>query len=292
MGYAVVEAPSVLGLFPGGVELLPTALLEAGLATALDARHAGRVIPPPYDPERDPDSGLLNPSALRDYAIALANATEKVLDEGDIPLVLGGDCSILLGTMLALHRRGRYGLLFIDGHADYYQPEAEPNGEAASMDLALVTGRGPDIVTNLEGRRPLVREQDVVHLARRDAAEAEAAGSQRIEDSAINVVDLTALRRQGAAHTVTDAIDRLTRSDLDGFWVHLDCDAIDDDIMPAVDYRLPGGLSWQELETVLRTAGHSRGFAGLEVTILNPRLDPDGSGTAALVGHLTNALLA
>lgn len=292
MGYAVVEAPSVLGLFPGGVELLPTALLEAGLGTALDARHAGRVRPPPYDSKRDPDSGLLNPSGLRDYAIALANATEKVLGDEDVPLVLGGDCSILLGTMLALKRRGRYGLLFIDGHADYYQPEAEPNGEAASMDLAIVTGRGPDIVTNLEGRRPLVREQDVVHLARRDAEEAEEAGSQRIEDSDINVVDLATLRRQGAAQTATEAVDWLARPDLDGFWVHLDCDAIDDDIMPAVDYRLPGGLTWPELETVIRSAVRSPGFAGLEVTILNPRLDPDGSITAALVTHLTNALLA
>lgn len=160
------------------------------------------------------------------------------------------------------------------------------------MDLAIVTGRGPDIVTNLEGRRPLVREQDVVHLARRDAEEAEAAGSQRIEDSDIKVVDLAALRRRGAAQTVTEAVDGLARSDLDGFWVHLDCDAVDDDVMPAVDYRLPGGLSWPEVETVIRSAVRSPGFAGLEVTILNPRLDPDGSVIAALVTHLTNALLA
>lgn len=291
MVYAVLEAPSVLGLFPGGVELLPTALLEAGLATALDARHAGQVTPPPYDPERDVGTGLLNPTGLRDYAIALANATENVLDDGGVPLVLGGDCSILLGTMLALNRRGRYGLLFIDGHADYYQPEAEPNGEAASMDLAIVTGRGPDIVTNLEGRRPLVREQDVVHLGRRDVEEAEEAGSQRIEDSDITVVDLAALRRQGAAQTATDAVDALDRSDLDGFWVHLDCDALDDEVMPAVDYRLPGGLSWPELETVIRSAVRSPGFVGMEVTIFNPSLDPGGSVTTALVTHLTNALL-
>lgn len=291
MGYAVLEAPSVLGLFPGGVEQLPAALLDAGLATALDARHAGRVIPPPYDSKRDPDTGLLNPAGLRDYAIALANAIEQVLAEGDLPVILGGDCSILLGTMLALNRRGRYGLLFIDGHADYYQPEAEPNGEAASMDLALVTGSGPDIITDFEGRRPLVREQDVVHLARRDAEEAERAGSQRIEDSDITVVDLAALRRQGADEIAQKAVNALTRSDLDGFWIHLDCDALDDAIMPAVDYRLPGGLSWQELEIVLRTAASSPQFVGMEITILNPTLDSDGSITRSLVDHLIHALL-
>jgi arginase len=88
---------------------------------------------------------------------------------GEFPVVLGGDCSIMLGCLLALRRRGRHGLLFLDGHADFYQPEAEPDGEAASMELALATGRGPVVVTDLEGRRPLVRDEDVVVLGRRDA---------------------------------------------------------------------------------------------------------------------------
>ena len=168
MGYAVIEAPSVLGLFPRGVERLPAALLAAGLAERVGARDGGRVEPLPYDPTIDAETGLLNPTGLRDYAVLLADATAAVLDAGDVPIVLGGDCSIVLGTTLALRRRGRYGLLFLDGHADYYQPAAEPNGEAASMDLALVTGSGPAIVTDLEGLRPLVAAADVVHVGRRD----------------------------------------------------------------------------------------------------------------------------
>ena len=153
-GYAVIEAPSVLGLFPRGVERLPDALLDAGLADALDARRAGRVEPPPYDPRRDPATGLLNPTGLRDYAHRLAATTGEVLDDGEVPVVLGGDCSILLGNLLALSRRGRFGLLFIDGHADFYQPDAEPRGEAASMDLALATGgaRASSPTLRVEGR--------------------------------------------------------------------------------------------------------------------------------------------
>ena len=89
-------------------------------------------------------------------------------------------CSILLGSTLALRRRGRYGLLFIDGHADFYQPEANPNGEAASMDLALATGRGPDVLTNLEGRKPLVVDEDVVAFGFRDTDEQMAYGIQPI----------------------------------------------------------------------------------------------------------------
>jgi arginase len=289
-GYAVVEAPSVLGLFPGGVEQLPRALLDAGLAEAVEARHAGRVSPPPYDPRRDPATGLLNPVALRDYARELADATAAVLDAGDVPIVLGGDCSILLGTLLALQRRGRFGLLFVDGHADFYQPEAEPNGEAASMDLALATGRGPDIVADLEGRRPLVLDEDVVHFARRDAEEAAKAGSQRIEDTEITVIDLLDVRRRGVQRAAQDAIEGLLRPDLEDFWVHLDCDVLDDAVMPAVDYRLPGGLSWGDLETVLQVAVDSGRAVGLEVTIFNP-LDRDGSIARELVGCLARSIV-
>jgi arginase len=289
-GYAIIEAPSVLGLFPGGVEHLPEALLGAGLDTSLGARRAARVIPPPYDARRDAATGLLNPGGLRGYALQLADATGDVLDRGEVPIVLGGDCSIILGNLLALRRRGRCGLLFIDGHADFYQPEAEPNGEAASMDLALATGRGPAVVTDFDDGGPLVQDQDVVHLGRRDADEAEEAGSRRIEDTAITVIDLAAIRRTGAERAVVDALGHLDRPELDGFWIHLDCDALDDAIMPAVDYRLPGGLRWDELETVLRTAVGTGRVRGVEVTIFNPAFDPDGSIAGALVSSLVAGL--
>jgi arginase len=288
--YAILEAPSVLGLFPGGVERLPTALLDAGLADALSARHAGVVVPLAYDDSRDPVTGLRNPAALRDYTFRLADATGAVLAGGDVPIVLGGDCSILLGTLLALRRRGRHGLLFIDGHADFYQPSAEPNGEAASMDLALATGRGPSVVTDFDAQGPLVRDHDVVHIARRDAVEAERAGSQRIEETAITVFDLATVHQRGAEPVARDALAQLVRPDLDGIWIHLDCDALDDTVMPAVDYRLPDGLRWDELEAVLGAAIASSVVVGIEITIFNPLLDADGSIARDLVTCVTRAL--
>ena len=289
-GYAVIEAPSVLGLFPRGVEHLPDALLGAGLADALDARRAGRVEPPPYEPRRDPATGLLNPTGLRDYARQLADATGEVLDGGEVPIVLGGDCSVLLGNLLALSRRGRHGLLFLDGHADFYQPEAEPNGEAASMDLALGTGRGPRVLADLDGRGALVRDEDVVAFGRRDAEEAEEAGSQRIENTAIAVIDLATVRDLGVERAVGDALERVVRPELDGFWIHVDCDVLDDAVMPAVDYRMPGGLSWDELESVLAAAIATGRAVGLELTIFNPALDTDGVIIRTLVARLGRAL--
>jgi arginase len=120
--YAIIEAPSVLGLRPTGVEELPKALIELGLAERLQARVAGRVEPPDYDPELDSETRMLNPRAIRDYSVKLADAIGAILSDGGFPVVLGGDCSILLGNLLAIRRRARYGLLFIDGHADFYQP--------------------------------------------------------------------------------------------------------------------------------------------------------------------------
>jgi arginase len=214
----------------------------------------GRIDPPRYNPRRDAATKLLNPQGIADYSRALADAIARARTQGKFPVVLGGDCSILLGCMLAMRREGRAGLLFLDGHADFYQPEAEPNGEAASMELALATGRGPPIVTDLEGLRPLVRDEDVVAVGRRDADQAEKHGSQRIEDTDIEVIDYAAFRRTGAGAAAEKALDRLARTALDGFWIHLDADVLDDAVMPAVDYRLPDGLQWDELSAVLRTA--------------------------------------
>lgn len=280
---AIVEAPSVLGLFPGGVSRLPDALLAAGLADRMDARNAARIEPAPYDQDRDPETLLLNAVAIADYSAELADALEPVLDAGEFPIVLGGDCSVLLGCLLSLRRREPHGLLFLDGHADFYQPEAEPNGEVASMELALATGRGPTVLSDLERLTPLVRDDDVVAFGRRDAAESEAAGSQRIEETGIRLVDLAAIRARGCAPLARESAAHLGRSDLPGFWMHLDVDVLGDDLMPAVDYRIPGGLSWSELIDTLATHIATGRALGLSVTIFNPDLDPSGDLAAELV---------
>jgi arginase len=285
--FAIVEAPSVLGLHPTGVERLPEALLSVGLADKLGARRAARIDPPPHDSLRDQATMLMNPHAIASYSITLANAVGPMIDAGEFPIVLGGDCSIVLGNLLALRRRGRYGLLFIDGHADFFQPEADPTGEAASMDLALATGRGPDIVTNIEGRGPLVRDEDVVLFGPRDAEQAEHYGSQPVPDT-LCTIDLDEIRRRGVDRAVQAAVTHLDRDDVEGFWIHCDVDALDDALMPAVDYRMPGGLSWEELTTTLRTAMASGRAVGFELTIFNPRLDPDG----AIASNLVDAIVA
>jgi arginase len=287
--YAIIEAPSVLGLRPTGVDKLPERLLRHGLAERLQARRAARIETLPYRPERDPETLTLNARAIAEWSPRLADAVEAVLDSGAFPVILGGDCSIVLGPALALKRRGRYGLLFIDGHADFYQPEANPNGEAASMDLAFATGHGPSLLANLEGRGPLVRDEDAVVFGFRDADEQAEYGSQPLP-ARLKAFDLATVRRMGVERAAEAAVVHLTRDGLDGFFIHVDADSLNDDIMPAVDYRLPDGLSPQELQTTLRIALASGRVVGLEITIYNPSLDQDGSAGRGLADTLAEAL--
>jgi arginase len=289
-GFAILEAPSVLGLFPGGVEALPEALLEAGLDGALGARRAGCVVPPPWRAEREPATALRNGAAIAGYAAALADAVGGVMRAGEVPVVLGGDCSILLGPLLALRRRGsRCGLLFLDGHADSWPPAEEPRGEAASCDLLLATGGGPSAVSDLEGFAPLVRAADVALLGRRDV-DGDGDGPVPPPPACVLDIPLDAVRARGVHAAATEALARVARPDLDGFWLHLDADVLDDAAVPAVDYRMPGGLASEELAAVLRFVAATGRLRGLDITILNPRRDPEGIAARLLVRVLRDGL--
>jgi arginase len=288
--FAILEAPSILGLRPTGVERLPDALKAAGLQTSLNAEHAGRVLPPRYDSQRDSKTLLLNPDGLRTYSLQLAEAITAMLQEHKFPIVLGGDCSNIIGIMLALRRVGRYGLFFIDGHADFYQPEAEPNGEVASMDLAIVSGRGPGVLTDIDGLKPFVRDEDIVAFGFRDVEQQKEFGSQDIRDTPIHAFELADVRERGAARTAAHAAELFRRNEVDGFWIHLDIDVLDDAIMPAVDYRLPGGLGWDELSDTLRALMATGQAVGLNVGIFNPALDEDGTLARRLVASLAAGL--
>jgi arginase len=291
---SIIDAPSDLGLRRTGVDGLPEALRAAGLLEGLpDVTYAGRLPVPPYVPLRDAATGVLNPDGLRTFSLSLAERVAFTLDLGRFPLVLGGDCSILLGPALALRRRGRYGLFFIDGHADFYSPEAEPNGEVASMDLAVVTGREPATLSDLDGLRPLVREEDVAVFGFRDAESAREYGSPDVRETAMHVFDLAEVRRLGAAAAARRALAALESEGREGFWIHLDADVLEDDVMPAVDYRMPDGLWPEELMDALTVVLASPFAVGMEVTIYNPAFDnPERTAARTLARVVASAFAA
>ena len=289
--YSVIDAPSILGLRPTGVELLPKALRAAGLLERLNAEYGGIVAPSsPYNHSRDEETKLLNAEAIKDHSLKLAEAVKRQLHKNKFPIVIGGDCSILIGNLLALRRLGRYGLFFIDGHSDFYLPEESPTGEVADMDLAIVSGYGPEILSNLDHLKPLVKEQDIVVFGYRDSSQSTQYGCQDIKTTMINAVELVDVKKLGLKNTASLGIQTLLKNELSGFWIHLDADVLDDSIMPAVDYRLPDGITFPELSNLLKLLLLSKKAVGISVTIFNPTLDKDGSITRNFVSSIVEGL--
>lgn len=287
--YVIIEAPTNLGLHPGGVERLSSALLGAGFASKLSAPIVARVIPPAYNPIPHPPTGIMNAAAIAEYSRKLAQSVGVELDKRKFPIVLGGDCSILLGNVLALRKRGRYGLLFVDGQNDCYDPATYKPREVAAMDLAQSVGFGPELLTNIDNLHPYVRLEDTVVFGTRDSGNGHLRGRLPTPKGILDI-ELSEIRECGINAASRKAINAFERTDLDGVWLHVDVDVLDDDIMPAVDYRRPDGLSWHEFEASIRMFLASGRIVGMNVTIFNPSLDPDGSITTNLTESLLRCL--
>lgn len=287
----IITAPSVLGLKLTGVEGLASTLLSAGLQSKLRADSPVvdvATLNHLYKRHRHADQ-ILNADSLNKFSINLSNTILQQPSDKFL-LILGGDCSILLGIMSALRLRGNYGLFFLDAHADFYEPEKSVTGEAADMDLALVTGRGPDILTNIHGVRPYVRDENIVHLGQRDAEETNRYNSRDIRETNITCFDASFIHLHGVQGTNSAISEKLNQTQLDGFWIHFDTDVIDDESNPAVDYRLPGGLSFEESRELLNHLITNYNIAGMSVTIFNPTLDPYGKIVRRLTSLLTDVL--
>lgn len=291
--FAFIDAPSILGLRPTGVELLADALRAAGLMEKLHAEYIGKIIPySTYSYERDKITGLLNPVAIKYFSLRLAEVVRDVLCRNKFPIVVGGDCSILIGNVLALKQLSRYGLFFIDGHTDFYKPEQSTTGEVADMDLSIVSGHGPDILSNLNGLKPLILEQDIVVFGYRDWEQSASYGCENIKKvTKMHALDLLDIRKMGLKNATNLAIDRLlSKNELSGFWIHLDADVLDDSIMPAVDYRIPGGITYSELTDLLKLLFATNLAIGMSITIFNPLLDKDGTIVRNFVSSIVNGL--
>ncbi|MET9496523.1 arginase family protein [Streptomyces sp. NPDC006552] len=282
-----LDAPSNLGLRPPapgtvpGVYKLAGALRENGIVRRLGALEGGVVVPPRYDRgDWQEGDGVFNAAALAAYTVRLADRIERHVRAGEFALVLGGDCSIQLGAALALRRVGRFGLAAVDASADFRHPgNSRSVGAAGGEELALATGRGQEDLTDLDGLRPYLRDEDVRLLGGRDAF-----ADDRAELAALKIANVTVgeLRAWGVDDVVRGCVRGLEIPQLDGFWVHLDADVLDPSVMPAVDSPDADGLFPDELLALLRPLLASPACVGMNVTIYDPDLDPDGTAGALL----------
>lgn len=265
-------------------------LRELGLRERLGAWDAGEVVAPPYSPERDPATGVRNARAIAEYSIGLARSVAGQLEANRFPLVIGGDCSILLGCLLGLRQRGRHALVFVDGHQDLQTPSVSRTGGAAGMDLTLALGIGPALLTALGGDAPLVAASDVAMLGPRDNPAWYTGDDVRRARDAMHVRYLDALRRSGMTAAGDEVAAFVLASRAQGTWIHLDVDVLDDAVMPAVDSRQPDGLSYEELASLLHPVLETGWVVGMDVTIYDPDRDPDGTAGRALVEGLVRIL--
>jgi arginase len=294
----IINAPSNLGLRPlyaghvPGTWRAPAALAEAGLADALGPARIVDLPRPGYAVDPQPGTRLRNGRSIRAFNLELAAAVLATIEHDEFPVVIGGDCSILLGALAGARRHTPLSLIHIDGHSDFrhpgnYDPSAEL-GAVAGMDLALATGRGETLLTEWpDVPVPLVRDENVIQIGERENRDPDFAWSD-INDTAITRIDVFIARDIGG-----DALLLRTRRILDGadlpYWVHFDVDVLDEVVMPAVDSPGSPGIDPTDLAVLLRGLLSSPNCLGLDVTVFDPDLDPDGIYARQVVSVLRAA---
>jgi arginase len=246
---------------------------------------------------------------VRRASTDIAARVRNVLDAGELPLVVGGDCTLLLGVFQAL--APGCGLWFVDGHADFYDGETSPTGEAADMDLAILTGHGPSGLLDADrpgprtrarrgddspvpfgperrGRRPLLEPSATVLLGHRPSdLNADVALENARLDPAIRASTAPELRERGADRAGAEAAARLADRPS---WLHLDLDVLDETALPAVSYPQPLGLDWEELAALARPLVAAPGLTGVSVADFNPDRDVDGAHADRVVELLVSLL--
>ncbi|MDY0910696.1 arginase family protein [Microbacterium sp. CFBP9034] len=290
---ALVSAPTNLGLRPpepGGVpgtSKAPEALRAAGLFDRLGAAgatDAGVVLPGRYvdDDATRPPGHVRNEAAIIDHARRLGARLDAVIGEGRVPLVIGGDCSLVIGAgLMTAAPRGR-GLVHVDGHTDFRHPAVSDwCASVAGEDLAAAIGLHWPAISDIDGTAPYFAATRTAHIGCRDDDHF----LERVRSTLGSVATAGDVIRRGGAEAARDA---MRVADHAGYWLQVDVDVLDPSFMPAVDGPAPGGLSPDQLVGLLRELAPRA--VGTAVTIFDPDLDPDGRYAPLLVDVIAEGL--
>jgi arginase len=288
---SIVLAPSNLGLSPVGSSQqgtwrAPQALLQAGLAQALDAGEVIALDRPTYQFEAQPGTRIRNGVSIRAFSLQLSEKVADLLRRGRFPVVIGGDCSVLLGGLYGSRLVGGRGLLHVDGHDDFYHPgnydTARRLGAVAGMDLALASGRGEDLLTTWpQIGKPLADDADIVQIGQRDG---------RLSGTGITQWTVQRALKDGIDATARAVLARLESRRLDKVWLHVDLDVLDEAVMPAVDSPGSPGFDYGQLSALLRTLCASGHVAGADFAIYDPERDPNARYAKPLVRCIADAI--
>jgi arginase len=293
---AVIGAPLDLGAGRRGVDMGVSAIRFANLGQRLrelgcKVEDLGNVAV--EQPERV-SGGPRNARYLPQIAHActrLAECVEGALSRGRMPLVMGGDHSVAIGTVSALskhHRRNkkRVGLLWIDAHADMNTPQTSPSGNVHGMPLACLIGSGPRALTHIYGYAPKVDPKNVALVGIRDV---DALEKPHVKNSGVRAFTMRDIDERGMRAVVEEAL-QIVSAGTEGFDVSLDMDAVDPEIAPGVGTPVRGGLSYREAHLAMEMIGDSGRMLALEVVEVNPVYD-EANRTAMLAVELVSSAL-
>jgi arginase len=219
-------------------------------------------------------SGLLNEHALDHLVETTHETVHSVRDRGRIPLVVGGDCPVLLGALASIGPGTGPGLLMVDGHEDAWPPSLSETGEASDSELGIALGLISDLPPTLAKWTPLVAGSRVALLGPRDSAEITEKGAVSVAPHVALFLDDRGVTERGPERAALAALDSIGEGE---FWLHIDLDVLSSADFPAADYLQPGGLNWAELQQIAATVLASPQLAGVSVVIYNPDRDPSST---------------
>ena len=275
----LVGVPMDLGAGRRGVDMGPSAIRIAGVSAGLRALG--------YAVEDDGDVGVPAPET-RDPGPTNARYLDPIfhvcnrlrlrvrrsLDQGEIPLVMGGDHSIAIGTVsgVAEHfraRNERIGLIWVDAHADMNTPESSPSGNIHGMPLATLLGMGHPRLVDMGGFAPKVDREHVCLIGIRDIDDTERA---IVRASGIHAYTMRDVDERGMRAIVEESI-RFASAGTQGFHVSFDLDGMDPHDVPGTGTPVKGGIDWREANLLMEMVSDSGKMTSLEITELNPILD-------------------
>jgi arginase len=284
---AIIGVPSGLGAPSPGQEAGPAALRAAGLLSRLHAAHTlvvdwGDVAVPDADATVSPTAR--NQQALATLADTVAERVGAALDDGLLPLVLGGDHSVSLGAIRAAAARAPIGVLWFDAHGDFNTPETSPSGNVHGMVLALLAGLGPAPLVAASGHLPGQR------LAVLGARALDPDERKALMHAGVGVYTTEALRALGPAVAVERAIASLVAAGAERLYVSIDLDVLDPRAAPGVATRASTGLTLEDARAALDAVARSGRVVALDVTELFPGRDRDGATARAAISLVKAAL--
>ncbi|MBE7470564.1 MAG: arginase [Anaerolineae bacterium] len=286
---SIIGVPLDLGQSRRGVDMGPSALRYAGLDDRL--RRLGHQVADNGNlnvPVRDTlpaEGGLAFLPAVVQACEAMYQAGYQAVEAGHLPLFLGGDHSIAVGTVGGVSHAEPTGLIWVDAHGDFNTPESSPSGNLHGMPLAALLGLGAPELVNLGRPGPKLTPADVVLIGVRDLDEAERG---LLRESGVKVYTMREIDARGLADVATEALDRL--SHLPRLHVSLDMDSLDPGAAPGVGTPVPGGLTYREAHLLMEIIADCACVGSMDVVEINPILD-ERNQTAKIALELIASLL-